>query len=165
MAVKTIWQITHSCGHAASRDLSARPADRRAGFAEWLGTQDCTDCWKAAHQVDAAATQQWLQAKRAEEQTVAETWSAQYGMPPLEGTERAVTWAVRCRYQTLSAAYTALVVEGDNTEAECEAMEEKARTVTRAGWWLDQRSYEPGDLAELLDAATDADRPVENSYF
>jgi hypothetical protein len=44
-------------------------------------------------------------------------------------------------------------------------MEDKARTVTRAGWWIDQRSSEPGDLAELLDAATDADRPTENPYF
>lgn len=42
MAVKTIWQITHSCGHHAERDLSDRAADRRAGFAEWLARQECT---------------------------------------------------------------------------------------------------------------------------
>jgi hypothetical protein len=38
-------------------------------------------------------------------------------------------------------------------------MEDKARTVTRAGWWIDQRASEPSDLAELLDAATDTDQP------
>ncbi|MGW0564664.1 hypothetical protein ACWDZ4_29675 [Streptomyces sp. NPDC003016] len=42
MAVKTIWQITHSCGHHAERDLSDRAADRRAGFAEWLAKQECS---------------------------------------------------------------------------------------------------------------------------
>ncbi len=41
MAVKTIWPIDHTCGHHADRDLSDRPADRRAGFAEWLARQEC----------------------------------------------------------------------------------------------------------------------------
>ncbi len=35
----------------------------------------------------------------------------------------------------------------------------------RAGWWIDQRSSEPEDLPELIQAATDADRPTENPYF
>ena len=41
MAVKTIWPINHSCGHKADRDLSNRPADRRAGFAEWFTIIEC----------------------------------------------------------------------------------------------------------------------------
>ncbi|MDQ8704115.1 hypothetical protein RCO28_16700 [Streptomyces sp. LHD-70] len=48
MVVKTIWSINHTCGHQADRDLSDRPADRRAGFAEWLAKQECTDCWRAS---------------------------------------------------------------------------------------------------------------------
>ncbi|MFF2503578.1 hypothetical protein ACFVTY_09420 [Streptomyces sp. NPDC058067] len=84
-------------------------------------------------------------------------------MPPLKGTERAVAWGVRCRHQVLAAAYTALVPEGETSEAEWEVIEESARTVTRAGWWIDQRSSEPDDLAELLQA--EADRPSENPYF
>lgn len=86
-------------------------------------------------------------------------------MPPLEGTERAVAWAIRCRHQLLTAAYTTLVIEDGTTETKWEAIEDKARTVTRAGWWIDQRDSEPGDLAELLDAATDTDRPTENPRF
>ncbi|MFD9421831.1 MULTISPECIES: hypothetical protein [unclassified Streptomyces] len=43
--------------------------------------------------------------------------------------------------------------------------EEAARTITRAGWWIDQRSSEPDDLTELLQAATEADRPTENPHF
>lgn len=120
---------------------------------------------QAAHDGDGQHKAAWLEAKRAEEQAESEAWSAQYRMPPLEGTKRAVAWGIRCRHQLLAAAYTELVAEGGTAETEWEAMEEKAPTITRAGWWIDQRSSDPGDLAELLDAATDADRPVENPYF
>lgn len=76
-------------------------------------------------------------------------------------------WPGPCgrRHQILAAAYTALVIEGETTEAEWEAVEDAARTITRAGWWIDQRSSEPEDLTELLDAATEADRPTENPHF
>ncbi|NEA37710.1 hypothetical protein [Streptomyces sp. SID11385] len=165
MSVKTIWHIEHACGHPADRDLSNRPADRRAGFAEWLATQECTDCWRAAKQDDEQERAAWLAAKRAEEQAESDAWSQQYEMPPLDGTERAVPWAVRCRHQLMTAAFTALVLEGETTEAQWEQIEDAARTVTRAGWWLDQRASDPEDLPELLQAATDADRSSENPFF
>lgn len=165
MAVKTIWKITHSCGHLGDRDLSDRGADHRAGFAEWLAKQACTDCWRAAKEGDEQDKAAWLEAKRTEEQAESEAWSEQYRMPPLEGTERAVSWGVRCRHQVLAAAYTALVLEGETSESAWEEIEEAARTITRAGWWIDQRSSEPDDLAELLQAATEADRPTENPHF
>ncbi|MFI6948208.1 hypothetical protein [Streptomyces sp. NPDC050422] len=165
MAVKTIWKITHSCGHQGERDLSDRAADRRAGFAEWLTRQACTDCWRAAREGDEQDQAAWLAAKRAEEQAESEAWSVQYQMPPLEGTERAVGWGVRCRHQVLAAAYTALVLEGETSETAWGEIEETSRTVTRAGWWIDQRSSEPDDLAELLQAATETDRPTENPHF
>ncbi|MGK4579606.1 hypothetical protein [Kitasatospora sp. HPMI-4] len=164
MAVKKIWTIDHSCGHEVQRDLSERPADRRAGFAAWLAKRDCTDCWKADRDGTAEDKAVWLAAKRAEEQAESDAWSQQYRMPPLEGTARAVTWGVRCRHQILSTAYTALVLEGDMDETTWEQVEDVARTITRAGWWLDQRASEPDDLAELLEAATERDRPTENPF-
>ncbi|MEW1996999.1 hypothetical protein ACFWFH_15130 [Streptomyces coelicoflavus] len=165
MTVKTIWSINHTCGHQADRDLSDRAADRRAGFAEWLARQECTTCWRASKEGSEQDKAAWLKAKRAEEQAESEAWSERYRMPPLEGTERAVAWGVRCRHQVLAAAYTALVLEAETTETEWEGIEETARTVTRAGWWIDQRSSEPDDLTELLQAATATDRPTENPHF
>lgn len=165
MTVKTLWQIDHACGHRTERDLSDRAADRRAGFAEWLAKQPCTDCWRAAKNDNEADKAAWLEAKRAEEQAASEAWSQQYRLPPLEGTERAVAWGVRCRHQVLAAAYTALVLEGETSDTDWEITEETARTITRAGWWIDQRSSDPEDLTELLQAATDHDRPSENPYF
>lgn len=69
------------------------------------------------------------------------------------------------RHQILANAYTALVSEGETREAEWSAIKESARTVTRAGWWIGQRTSEPKDLTELLRAATGADRPTENPFF
>lgn len=165
MTVKTLWHIDHSCGHRTERDLSDRAADRRAGFAEWLAKQACTDCWRATKDSNEQEKTAWLESKRAEEQAASEAWSQQYRMPPLEGTARAIAWGTRCRHQVLAAAYTILVLEGETSEADWEETEGTARTITRAGWWIDQRSSEPEDLTELLQAAADRDRPTENPHF
>jgi hypothetical protein len=158
MAVKKLWTIDHACGHTAEADLSGRPADQRAGYARWLAGRDCTDCWRAAQGEHADSTAEWLAHKRAAEQTAAEEWSAQYRMPPLDGTDRAIAWATRCRHQLVSAAYTALVLEGSTSEAEWGAVEDAVRLLTRAGWWIDQREADPADLPELLNAATEYDQ-------
>jgi hypothetical protein len=42
MAVRTHWTVTHSCTHDVVHDLSDRPADKRAGFARWLTSKDCS---------------------------------------------------------------------------------------------------------------------------
>ncbi|MEU6440385.1 hypothetical protein [Streptomyces sp. NPDC047046] len=147
MAIPTEWTIDHTCGHTETRDLTNRPADRRAGFAEWLGTQPCTACWETARSAERAK-------ERAAEEKAVEEWAKLHQMPVLHGTARMVPWATRCRHQLLSDAYTALVMEGDTTEAAWEAVEEAARSVDYAGWWLDQRKVDPSDLPELLEAAT-----------
>ncbi|MEU8687719.1 hypothetical protein [Streptomyces sp. NPDC048665] len=165
MAVKKFWTIDHACGHTAEADLSDRPADRRAGYGRWLASRDCPDCWRASRDADTEAKREWLAKQRAAEQAKAEEWSEQYRMPPLDGTDRAVAWATRCRHQLVSAAYTSLVVEGTTSEAEWEAIEGAVRPLTRAGWWIDQRHADPADLPELLEAASTSDRPSENPHF
>jgi hypothetical protein len=165
MAVRTTWTVDHACGHAVAHDLTGRPADRRAGFARWLTARECTDCWQAARDGDHAGKAQWLAAKRAAEQAAAADWVAQYRMPPLEGPEKVLEWAERSRHQLVTAAYTALVTEGTWTEADWARAEDRARTVTRAGWWLDQRDADGADLPELLAAATEEDRGTENPYL
>ncbi|MEU6227488.1 hypothetical protein [Streptomyces sp. NPDC047042] len=164
MTVRLKWTVEHRCGHQVVHDLSGRPADRRAGFARWLAGTDCSDCWKAARDTDSESKEQWLAAKRAEEQQAAAQWAARFDMPPLEGPERALDWGERSRHQLMAAAHTALVIEGTWDEADWAELEEKARTVTIAGWWIDQRDVEGADLLELLDAATDNDRGSENPY-
>ncbi|WP_406357263.1 hypothetical protein OHB56_32950 [Streptomyces sp. NBC_01635] len=164
MAVRTQWTIMHDCGHEVVHDLSDRPADKRAGFARWLATKDCTDCWKAARDADTESKEQWLATKRAEERQAAAEWTERFDMLPLEGPEKALDWGERSRHQLMIAAHTALVVEGAWDEADWAELEERARAITRAGWWIDQRDAEGSDLLELLDAATESDRGTENPY-
>ncbi|MFC9327922.1 hypothetical protein [Kitasatospora sp. NPDC057015] len=164
MAVRTRWVTTHACGHEVEHDLAARPADRRAGYARWLAGRDCTDCWRAHRDGNAADRAAWLENKRAEEQSAAAEWAARFRMPLLDGPEKAIAWGERSRHQLMAGAYRDLVVEGSLDEAAWQEIEEQARTVDRAGWWIDQREAPPGDLPELLAAATDADRSTENPY-
>ncbi|WP_172381125.1 hypothetical protein [Streptomyces sp. MNP-20] len=145
-------------------DLSDRPADKRASFARWLASKDCTDCWKAARDGDRASTQEWLAAKRAAEQQAAADWATQFDMPALEGPDKALAWGERSRHLLATAAYTALVTEGTWDEEGWTALEDKIRMISRAGWWIDQRDAEGADLPELLDAATETDRGTENPF-
>ncbi|MBF9071777.1 hypothetical protein [Streptacidiphilus fuscans] len=164
MAVKLIWPVEHSCGHVQEVDLSDRPADRRAGHARWLAQRPCRDCWQTEHRRDAEQTAAWLVARRAEERAQAAEWAEQFQMPPLDGPERALAWGETIRHKLVTAAYTVLVEEQGIDEEAWAAVEDQVRTVTRAGWWIDQREAEPADLSELLDAATDADRGTENPF-
>ncbi|MFD9224878.1 hypothetical protein ACFWDI_33880 [Streptomyces sp. NPDC060064] len=164
MAVRTKWTVEHPCGHEVVHDLSDRPADRRAGFARWLAGRDCSGCWKAARDEDSAGKEAWLAAKRAEEQQAAAEWAEQFDMPPLEGHDKALDWGERSRHQLVTAAYSALVSEGTWDEADWAVLEDKIRTVARAGWWFDQRDSEGTDLPELLDSAASDDIGTENPF-
>ena len=126
--------------------------------------QRSADCWKSVRDADSAGKEEWLAARRAEEQQTAAVWAEQFEMPPLEGTERARDWGERSRHQLATRAYAALVTEGTWDEADWTVLEEKIRTITRAGWWIDQWDAEGTDLPELLDAATANDRGTENPY-
>ncbi|MER5793276.1 hypothetical protein [Streptomyces sp. NPDC001980] len=164
MAVRTHWTVEHACSHQVVHDLSSRPADTRAGFARWLASKDCSDCWKAARDADSESREERLATKRAEEQAAAVAWAKQFDMPELEGPEKALDWGERSRHQLMTAAHTALVIEGTWDEADWAELEEKARSITRVGWWIDQRDADGTDLLELLDAANEADRGTENPF-
>ncbi|MDH6111319.1 hypothetical protein P3T36_003343 [Kitasatospora sp. MAP12-15] len=166
MAVKKNWTVTHSCGHEVDHDLSERPADKRASFARWLEGRACRACWLAEKSGDEAERAEWLKNKRAEEQQAAAEWAEQYRMPPLDGPAKAVPWGERCRHLLVTGAYRVLVVEGSLDEGDWQQLEDQARTVDRASWWIDQREASPTDLPELLAAAVnDADaRTSENPY-
>ena len=64
----------------------------------------------------------------------------------------------------MTAAHTALVPEGTWDDADWAELEEKARAITRAGWWIDQRDADGTDLLELLEAANEADHGTENPF-
>ena len=164
MPVKTIWSVEHGCGHCEDHDLSAKGASQRAGYARWLATKDCSSCWRATRDAEVAAERdQWLAERRAAELAETQQWETHADMAALEGSDKAVEWARRVRYQLLCAAYEALGLSG---EAFAERIEAPARHITSASWWIDQRDAEPADVEELVSdaASTDVARANENPY-
>lgn len=111
------------------------------------------------------STEEWVAAKRAEEDEAATQWASENGMPELIGSDNAVAWAARVRHQALRGLYT-WAVEDDNNPAAFESAEEIVRSLDRAGWWLDNREQvdDPETLLELLQsAATDDGVICENT--
>lgn len=169
MAVKTIWPITHACGHTEDRDLSGKRADERAGYANWLASKDCTNCWRASQgdTSERLSTDEWIAQQRAAERAEIDAWETRCAMPPLDGSEKAVDWGRRARHTLLTTTYEALVHSGALTEdAWLTSIEAPARTVLRASWWIDQREADPSDVEELLTSATSATSTssTENPY-
>ncbi len=164
MAVKTTWEAHHACGHTAPHDLSARRPSERAGYARWLATRDCADCWKAGR--DAAAAREratWLAGRRAEELAETEAWETRAAMPALDGSEKAVEWGRRVRYRLLAAAHDTLGLADDDFATR---IENPARRIESGAWWIDQRDTEPVDLEELVtDGASNETATIsENPY-
>jgi hypothetical protein len=151
VAVQTTWEVLHHCGHKETHDLSSRRVSERAGYARWLARKDCTECWRhSQHNASSAG----LPERRAAELVEVESWENWTEMPPLEGSDRAVDWGRRIRYELLCSAWCALRLPG---EAFRDRIEAPARAVRSASWWIDQRECEATDLEELLaDAATSA---------
>lgn len=149
--------INHACGHTEDRDLSDRPEGKRDGFAEWLAKRDCIDCWREERGLGPRLSRdEWIAQQRAKEAAAAEQWAADNGIPELVGTEGQVAFANRVRYTAMLGLY-AWAVEEENSDPETFAVvEEIARTVDLASWWLDHRKDiegSPETLLELLQTA------------
>lgn len=168
MAVKTVWPITFSCGHSEDRDLSPKRADQRAGYAKWLADKKCTPCWRGsqASSGERLSDSEFIAEKRAEEAQAAQEWESEARMPDLEGAEKALDWGRRSRHNLLSGAYDTLVMSGDvGDKTWTETIEERARRITSASWWIDNREADAEDVAELVQAATTTDAATSENPF
>lgn len=158
MAVKTHYDVTFTCGHTETRDLSDRPAGKRASFAKWLARKgECVDCWKKAHKDD----------RRIEQLDVAAANAKKLELPDLEGSEAQLAWAPIFRNDLIIGAHSDLT-EGDDpamTEDEFDArILTPARKITRAGWWMDNSEALSEDLEELVSTALDEGDTNENPF-
>lgn len=151
MAIPTIYEIEHSCGHVEERDLSDKPAGKRAGLAEWLGKTPCFDCFKEEHGNAVSAE---VKAEREGLLKAAIEWAETNELALLRGTDKQRDWALRVRHEMLQAAYEALVESDGMAEPDYDrAVLEPARLVDYAGWWIDNRAVNVRDLPELLSDA------------
>lgn len=158
MAVATLYDISHKCGHSAERDLSNTPAGRRARQVEWWQGQPCPSCWKK--RADRKVSKE-VSAERDALRTEAEADQERSQLPILRGSDKQTSWALTVRFQLLRDAYGELVESDQLTEDEFEDQYlSPARRVDRAGWWIDNRDATAAELAEFL--ADPGEEGVEN---
>lgn len=165
MAVKTIWPVQYTCGHTESRDLSDKPAGKRASSAKWFGEHlVCSRCFKKQNGSDESDAER--DARHAKEAEQIREDAERDGLPiDLVGTEKQVPWALRIRAELIRGAYEALVQEGELSDADFEEQVlVPARPIDRARWWIDNKDADAADLPELLaDPGTmDAGASTEN---
>lgn len=160
MAIASEFEVTHKCGHVQTHDLGNLPAGDRQGRARWLGTTDCRDCYVTKKK---RANTRQRNKERGDEAAAALEHAERDGLPPLAGTAKQTDWATRIRHDLLRDAYDQLVSAGDLSEADyVTVILEPARLVGRAGWWIDNRHTEPGDLAEILGDSGQTAEAVNN---
>jgi hypothetical protein len=85
-------------------------------------------------------------------------------MPALDGSDKAVEWGLRVRYQLLAATHDTLDAAKDHFAVR---VENPARRLDSASWWSfpsssSQRDTEPVDLEELVSDAASND-PASSS--
>ncbi|NQX25665.1 hypothetical protein [Curtobacterium sp. VKM Ac-2852] len=165
MAVKTIWPVQYTCGHTENRDLSDKPAGKRASSAKWFGEHlMCSRCFKKQNGSDESDAER--DARHAKEAEQIREDAERDGLPiDLVGTEKQVPWALRIRAELIRGAYEALVQEGELSDADFEdQVLVPARPIDRARWWIDNKDADAADLPELLaDPGTmDAGASTEN---
>lgn len=165
MPVKTIWPVQYTCGHTENRDLSDKPAGKRAASAKWFGEHlVCGRCFKK--QNGSGESDAERDARHAKEAEQIREDAERDGLPvDLVGTEKQVPWALRIRAELIRGAYEVLVESGELSDAEFEEQVlVTARPLDRARWWIDNKDAAAEDLPELLaDPGTiDAGATTEN---
>jgi hypothetical protein len=168
VAIKTVWPVEHSCEHEQDHDLGDKRPSERASYARWLATKECSDCWRANRvMADGKDRETWLAERRGEEASQIEAWERRAEMPVLDGSDKAVEWGRRVRFQLMCSAYQHAQNNGGADDDFAIETEVPARKVTSASWWIDQRDTDPADVSELvIDAASDptADTGSENPF-
>lgn len=157
MAIKTHYEIKYSCGHKETKDLSERPAGKRASFAKWAERQKCSTCYR----------KDGMESQRAEQLADADAFAERCHLAPLEGSEAQLRWAPIFRHRLLGRAHDLLVMEQEITEEEFdERILNFARKISRAGWWMDQIDAEAEDVEELVSTAfhDSAETITENPF-
>lgn len=85
-------------------------------------------------------------------------------MPHLDGSDKAIEWGRRVRFDLLATAYECM----QNDDEFVTGVEEPAKKITSASWWIDQRDADPESLSELVldavanpSAVTGSETPIE----
>jgi hypothetical protein len=124
------YDIKYSCGHQGREQIYGKSSSR-----EWLidkkSGELCPECYKAE-----------LERKHVEESKQAALVNQEeYGLPPLEGTERQVQWAEVVRRKIVDELQKVVSGIGDQNENKPYAVEASQQIMSQssAHWWIENR--------------------------
>lgn len=161
MAIATALPVQFKCGHSETKDFSSTPPGKRKAKAFGLGKNFvCSRCFKASRRED-------LERQNQEVLIHAQGFDEEHGLPELTGSDKQIRFATRIRYQVLSDIIT--TAENDRQSFEPEQVVDAAKSLVRAGWWLDnttEKHLNVDDLITLITTAIDEDDLVgtENPF-
>lgn len=162
MAIKKVYEIDFPCGHTEDRDLSDKPAGKRAGLAAWLAENgSCSACFRSKPRPDSP---EWIAAKAAEDEARQARADA-FGLPPLIGSEKQIPYGFKVRDLLIGAVYEHVEAGSISEDEFAATIIQPALVVDKASWWIDKKDAEADDLAELLadsgigDAGASTDNP------
>lgn len=143
MAIATSLSIEYKCGHTQSTDLSKVPAGRRKAHAYGLGkNRVCGRCFAAGNDEGREA---FLAERNAQTLAEAESFENDHDLPPLQGSEKQMSWATRTRYERLSTALEEFTGDGGMSDEDFESrFLVPARRVLKPSWWIDIKGHRTG---------------------
>lgn len=135
------YNVTYACGHEDEVQLYGKGSERTRKL-EWLATQDCPACEKAARE-----------ARNAEANAKAAAANVEAGLPALQGSDKQIAWAETIRAQFIPG------LQAKRAEIQAKATPENAATVEQAcsiingiinqasaAWWIDRRDHANADI-------------------
>jgi len=150
MAVPEKFQITFTCGHIETKDLSTTPAGKRKARAFGMGKNFvCATCFKAKGKAE-------LEKQNRQQLVDAQSFEEEHAIPEIDGSEKQISWATRVRYEVLTE-----IMDSEDTDSHQRTANnvlEIAKNIPKAGWWLDNctdKSLTVADLIELITTAVD----------
>jgi len=135
------YSVKHSCGHTVEIQLCGKGTERTRKL-EWLATQDCPACEKAARD-----------AKHNAANAAAAQANASAGLPALQGSDKQIAWAETIRAGYMPGLQAKLAEMQAKVTPENAAIAAQAIGITEsiinnqsAAWWIDRRDHERADI-------------------
>jgi hypothetical protein len=135
------YNVEYACGHEGEVQLYGKGSERERKL-EWLATQDCPACEKAARE-----------ARNAAANAEAAAANAKAGLATLQGSDKQIAWAETIRAGYMPGLQAKLAEMQAKVTPENAAIAAKAISITEgiinnqsAAWWIDRRDHERADI-------------------
>ncbi|MGM7669285.1 hypothetical protein [Microbacterium sp. A93] len=148
MSIPTKFPIRFTCGHIETKDLASTLAGKRKAKAFGLGKNlVCSKCFRSSNREE-------RNRENRQQLIDAQTFDEEHGLPELTGSDKQIAWATRNRDQVLTEIIGS--DETDSDRAEADQVVEAVKSLTRAGWWLDNTTDKDLDVEDLIELITTA---------